>query len=281
LEYARVVASVLRIVRDVDTAEEVVQEAFAQALDRWPADGIPDRPGAWILTTARRRALDRLRRARRADARADALVYETELAAMDDGPDVSEREDIPAHRRGPRAPRSVRGGAPSRRDARRADAARARRARAPRADGTAGLARDGAHRRPGQPRPARRPGPLALGSRTHRPRPRVTRARRQSRERRSPPAPGGDRRVSCACGLVGGNGLGPDRRPLYSARRGRALARGRAEPGRGHRPGARAPGRSRRARRDRRLGAARVPPAARRACRFPPPSRTPGRGGVG
>ena len=54
LEYARVVASVLRIVRDIDAAEEVVQEAFAQALDRWPADGIPDRPGAWILTTARR-----------------------------------------------------------------------------------------------------------------------------------------------------------------------------------------------------------------------------------
>ncbi len=54
LEYARVVASVLRIVRDVDAAEEVVQEAFAQALDRWPADGTPERPGAWILTTARR-----------------------------------------------------------------------------------------------------------------------------------------------------------------------------------------------------------------------------------
>src|SRR5881628_2273744 len=98
LEYGRVVASVLRIVRDIDAAEEVVQEAFAQALDRWPADGIPDRPGAWILTTARRRALDRRRRARRADARADALVYETELAAMNDGPDVSEREDIPDDR---------------------------------------------------------------------------------------------------------------------------------------------------------------------------------------
>src|SRR5262249_25117800 len=98
LEYARVVASVLRIVRDIDAAEEVVQEAFAQALDRWPADGIPDRPGAWILTTARRRALDRLRRTRRADARADALVYESELAAMNDGPDVSEREEIPDDR---------------------------------------------------------------------------------------------------------------------------------------------------------------------------------------
>ncbi len=90
VEYARVVVSVLRIVRDIDVAEEVVQEAFAQALDRWPADGSPDRPGAWILTTARRRALDRLRRARRADARAEALVYESELATMNEMPQEPE-----------------------------------------------------------------------------------------------------------------------------------------------------------------------------------------------
>ena len=71
LEYARVVASVLRMVRDIDTAEELVQEAFAQALTSWPAVGIPIRPGAWLLTTARRRALDHLRRSRRAEARAE------------------------------------------------------------------------------------------------------------------------------------------------------------------------------------------------------------------
>ena len=61
LEYARLVASVLRIVRDVDAAEEIAQAAFEQAVARWPADGLPERPGAWLLTTARRRALDRLR----------------------------------------------------------------------------------------------------------------------------------------------------------------------------------------------------------------------------
>ena len=94
LEYARVVASVVRIVRDIDTAEEVVQEAFTQALDRWPADGTPDRPGAWLLTTARRRALDRLRRDRRAGARSDALAYETGLGALDEIPDVSDPEAI-------------------------------------------------------------------------------------------------------------------------------------------------------------------------------------------
>ena len=97
-EYARVVASVLRIVRDIDAAEDVVQEAFAQALDRWPANGVPERPGAWLLTTARRRALDRLRHTRRAGARADALAYETALGARDEVPDVADPETIPDDR---------------------------------------------------------------------------------------------------------------------------------------------------------------------------------------
>jgi len=87
LEHARVVASVLRIVRDIDAAQEVVQEAFEQALDHWPADGVPDRPGAWLLTTARRRALDHLRRTRRAGARVDALAHAA-LGATHPAPDV-------------------------------------------------------------------------------------------------------------------------------------------------------------------------------------------------
>jgi RNA polymerase sigma-70 factor (ECF subfamily) len=94
LEYGRVVASVLRVVRDVDVAEEVVQDAFAQALARWPTEGAPDRPGAWLLTTARRRALDRLRHARRADARAGALAYEATIDGRDEGPDVMDRHEI-------------------------------------------------------------------------------------------------------------------------------------------------------------------------------------------
>jgi RNA polymerase sigma factor (sigma-70 family) len=94
LEYARVVASVLRIVRDIDTAEELVQEAFAQALTSWPAVGIPIRPGAWLLTTARRRALDHLRRSRRAEARADAVAYESSLDAPDEVPDVTDPEAV-------------------------------------------------------------------------------------------------------------------------------------------------------------------------------------------
>ena len=97
VEYARVVASVLRLVRDIDTAEEVVQEAFAQALARWPATGAPERPGAWLLTTARRRALDRLRSARRADARAGAIAYEVALGAPGE-PEVVDPQTIPDDR---------------------------------------------------------------------------------------------------------------------------------------------------------------------------------------
>jgi len=93
-EYARVVAAVLRLVRDIDLAEEIVQEAFEQALDRWPRTGTPDRPGAWLVTTARRRAIDRLRRGRRAEARADAIAYEAALAADDEIPDVTDPETI-------------------------------------------------------------------------------------------------------------------------------------------------------------------------------------------
>ncbi len=98
LEYGRVVSSVLRIVRDIDTAEEIAQEAFGQALDHWPANGTPDRPGAWLLTTARRRALDHLRRARRAGARAPALAYEAALGAIAESPDTMDPEAIPDDR---------------------------------------------------------------------------------------------------------------------------------------------------------------------------------------
>jgi RNA polymerase sigma-70 factor (ECF subfamily) len=62
-EWGRIVATLIRLTGDWDLAEECAQDAFAQALERWPADGVPSRPGAWLTTTARNRALDRLRRA--------------------------------------------------------------------------------------------------------------------------------------------------------------------------------------------------------------------------
>jgi RNA polymerase sigma-70 factor (ECF subfamily) len=61
-ESGRSVASLIRAFGDIDLAEDAVQEAFAVALKRWPADGLPPNPGAWITTTARHRAIDRLRR---------------------------------------------------------------------------------------------------------------------------------------------------------------------------------------------------------------------------
>ncbi|MEU5883874.1 RNA polymerase sigma factor [Spirillospora sp. NPDC047279] len=62
-EWGQVVATLIRVTGDWDLAEECAQEAFAQALRTWPRDGVPDRPGAWLTTTARNRATDRLRRA--------------------------------------------------------------------------------------------------------------------------------------------------------------------------------------------------------------------------
>jgi RNA polymerase sigma-70 factor, ECF subfamily len=59
------VATLIRILGDFDLAEEAVQEAFLIAVERWPSDGVPDNPGAWIVRTARNRAIDRLRRDRR------------------------------------------------------------------------------------------------------------------------------------------------------------------------------------------------------------------------
>ncbi|HXG39510.1 MAG TPA: RNA polymerase sigma factor [Candidatus Limnocylindrales bacterium] len=85
-ESGRVVASLVRILGDFDLAEEAVQEAFVVALERWPVDGIPERPGAWITTTARRRAIDRLRRTRRG-AEKEALAA-AELALLRAGPDA-------------------------------------------------------------------------------------------------------------------------------------------------------------------------------------------------
>jgi RNA polymerase sigma-70 factor (ECF subfamily) len=61
-ERGRIVATLIRLTGDWDLAEECVQDAFAQALERWPRDGVPHRPGAWLTTAARNRALDRLRR---------------------------------------------------------------------------------------------------------------------------------------------------------------------------------------------------------------------------
>jgi RNA polymerase sigma-70 factor, ECF subfamily len=74
-EWARVVATLARRYRDLDIAEEMTAEAFAAAVERWPADGVPPSPGAWLTVTADRKAIDRIRReARRAEKHQEALM---------------------------------------------------------------------------------------------------------------------------------------------------------------------------------------------------------------
>ncbi len=72
-ELGRTVATLIRVFGDFDIAEEAVQEAFIVALQRWPRDGVPVNPGAWITATARNRAIDRLRRARVLATKTDEL----------------------------------------------------------------------------------------------------------------------------------------------------------------------------------------------------------------
>jgi len=89
-EYGRAVAVLVRFFGDIDAAEEAVQDAFTAALEHWPAEGIPPSPSGWILTTARRRAIDRKRSDASREAR-DALAAlisvpaEPQLAPLDEG----------------------------------------------------------------------------------------------------------------------------------------------------------------------------------------------------
>ena len=87
-EHGRAVAILVRVFGDIEVAEEAVQDAFAEAVRRWPAAGLPPSPAGWIITTARRRAIDRLRReASRADRHAQAaLLHARDEPAEEDGP---------------------------------------------------------------------------------------------------------------------------------------------------------------------------------------------------
>jgi RNA polymerase sigma factor (sigma-70 family) len=61
MEAPRIIGALARVLRDVGTAEELAQDALVAALEQWPRDGVPDKPGAWLMTTARHRAIDRIR----------------------------------------------------------------------------------------------------------------------------------------------------------------------------------------------------------------------------
>ncbi|MDB5912556.1 MAG: polymerase sigma-24 factor-like protein [Ramlibacter sp.] len=100
IDAARVVAVVARMVRDIGVAEELAQDALVAALEHWPRDGIPDKPGAWLMTTAKRRALDHLRHLKLQDARHEELGHDLQaqeaLVVPDfvDALDAARQDDI-------------------------------------------------------------------------------------------------------------------------------------------------------------------------------------------
>jgi RNA polymerase sigma-70 factor, ECF subfamily len=90
-EWGRAVSILIRVLGDFELAEDAVQDAFTTALERWPSDGVPRTPGAWIVTTARNRAIDRIRRERTFARKAELLARLEELP--DEEEDVSSIPD--------------------------------------------------------------------------------------------------------------------------------------------------------------------------------------------
>src|SRR3984957_2206160 len=84
IEAARLVGGLVRFVRSVDRAEDLAQEALLSALERWPETGIPDNPGAWLMTTAKNRAVDEGRRTAMMDAKHRDLEYASASSASFD-----------------------------------------------------------------------------------------------------------------------------------------------------------------------------------------------------
>ncbi|WP_437501396.1 RNA polymerase sigma factor [Sorangium sp. So ce1099] len=88
IESARLIAGLARMVRDVGLAEELAQDALVAALERWPESGVPDNPGAWLMATAKRRAIDELRRHKRLERKHEELGHEIEAQRAQAAPDL-------------------------------------------------------------------------------------------------------------------------------------------------------------------------------------------------
>ena len=96
IESARLIAGLARMVRDIGVAEDLAQEALVVALEQWPQSGVPDNPGAWLMATAKHRALDRLRRASTLERKQAELGRELELRQQmtEDNLDAAIDDDI-------------------------------------------------------------------------------------------------------------------------------------------------------------------------------------------
>ena len=89
IESARLIAGLTRIVRDVAVAEDLAQDALVAALQQWPESGIPDRPGAWLMATAKRRGIDELRRRVTFERKRELIARELEILQQLDRPDLT------------------------------------------------------------------------------------------------------------------------------------------------------------------------------------------------
>jgi len=88
IEQAKLIAGLARVVRDVGLAEELAQDALVAALEQWPRSGIPDKPGAWLMATAKHRAIDRLRRRKLIERKHEELGREMEVEGEGATPDL-------------------------------------------------------------------------------------------------------------------------------------------------------------------------------------------------
>ncbi|WP_331768289.1 DUF6596 domain-containing protein [Embleya sp. NBC_00896] len=97
MESARIIAALTRMVRDVGVAEELAQDALVAALEQWPESGVPDNPGAWLTTIAKRRAVDHIRRNRRLEERGEQLARDLEQGQGPGGAEsdaASDQDDV-------------------------------------------------------------------------------------------------------------------------------------------------------------------------------------------
>jgi RNA polymerase sigma factor (sigma-70 family) len=95
IESTRLIAGLTRIVRDVAVAEDLAQDALVAALEQWPASGIPEKPGAWLMVTAKRRGIDELRRRVALERRRQLIGRELEILQQLDQPDLAAQvEDV-------------------------------------------------------------------------------------------------------------------------------------------------------------------------------------------
>src|SRR5207249_1332835 len=221
IESARLIAGLTRITGDVGLAEDLAQDALVAALERWPESGIPDNPGAWLMATAKHRAIDQLRRRKMLDRKHEELGYELDArqatapdfdSAIDDqiGDDMlsliftachpvlttEARTALTLGLLGHRRRRLVAAGVVRGRTAPRAHSggARTRRAGSPRPRGAAGdpgVAPAGAGGPGGPADPAARSGPQPLGSAADSARPRRPGANRGSWRRARAVCPAG------------------------------------------------------------------------------------------